>query len=215
MSRVPVILTALAATLALPACAAGSFTGPIEVTRFAAPDTAALGKGTIAVRFARELQNEAALDAFRAAVSDELALQGYTVIGNEEAADQIATVDTSRNSLAGEQSGSPVNVGVGGGTGTFGSGVGVGVGVNLGSLGGGNSSPRVMSELSVSIASQAVGANTQNLWEGRAQFPTSVNSPYAPVAINAQMLAAALFKDFPRGNGQTVSLEASELITPQ
>ncbi|MEL6541625.1 MAG: hypothetical protein AAFP79_05395 [Pseudomonadota bacterium] len=212
MPRAPAILTALAATLVLPACAAGSFTGPIEVTRFATPDTAALGKGTIALRFARELKNEAALDAFRAAVSDELALQGYTLISNEETADQIATVDTSRNSLAGEQGGSPVNVGVGGGTGSFGSGVGLGVGINLG---GGNSSPRVVSELSVSIASNAANANAQNLWEGRAQFPTSVNSPYAPVAINAQTLAAALFKDFPQGNGQTVSLEASELVTPK
>ncbi|MEM7703236.1 MAG: hypothetical protein AAF251_14965 [Pseudomonadota bacterium] len=215
MLRTPTILTALAATLALTACATGSFTGPIEVTRFAAPDTAALGKGTIAVRFAREIENEGALDAFRAAVSDELALKGYTVIGNEETAEQIATVDTSRNSLAGEQRGSPVDVGVGGGTGTFGSGVGLGVGINLGSLGGGSSSPRVLSELSVAIASNAPGTVARNLWEARAQFPTSVNSPYAPVAINAQTLAAALFKDFPQGNGQTVSLDASELVSPK
>jgi len=213
MSQRTPALAALALALGLSACAASPFTGPIEVTRFAAAQTAGLGQGTIAVRFARELENEAALDAFRAAVSDELSLQGYTVIANEEIAGQVATVDTARNPIASAEQGSPVNVGVGGGTGTFGSGVGLGVGINLG--GGGDQSPRVVSELSVAIASRGSSAAPQNLWEARAQFPTSVNSPYAPVEVNARALAAAIFKDFPQGNGQTVSLQASELIEPQ
>jgi len=212
MSRKLSTIAVFALALSLPACAAGSFTGPIEVTRFAAAQTAGLGQGTIALRFARELENEAALDAFRAAVSDELSLQGYTVIANEEVAGQIATIDTARNPIASADQGSPVNVGVGGGTGTFGSGVGLGVGINLG---GGDQSPRVVSELSVAIASRESSAGQQNLWEARAKFPTSVNSPYAPVEVNARALAAAIFKDFPQGNGQTVSLKASELIEPQ
>ncbi len=200
-------LTALAAA----ACASGTYTGPVEVTRFVAPQPAGLGQGTITVRFSEELENQEALDAFRGAISDELSLLGYTVIDNGEIADQIATVDTSRNPIAATGGRDPVNVGVGGGAGTFGSGIGLGVGVNLG---GGSSEPRVVSELSIAIARNGTGAEQQNLWEARAQFPTSVNSPYAPVAVTARTLAAAIFKDFPGGNGQTVILEANELVQP-
>ena len=208
------IRLALTASLAfgLAACAGGAYTGPIEVTRFVSQQPTGLGQGTIAVRFAEELENEDAMDAFRGAVSDQLSLLGYTIVGNEEAAGQIATVTTSRSPVEAAQRGGPVNVGVGGGTGTFGSGVGLGVGINLG---GGNSTPQVVSELAVAIAANAPEASSQNLWEARAQFPTSVKSPYSPVEINARTLAAAIFKDFPGGDGQTVSLKASELVEPQ
>ena len=203
----------IAMALAASACAANPFTGPIEVTRFAAPQTTNLGKGTIALRFARELENEDAADAFRGAISDELALRGYTIIANESIADQIATVDTARNAqAAANEDGSPVSVGVGGGTGGFGTGLGVGVGFNLGSAR--DRSPRVVSELSVAIMENTGAPSRQNLWEARAQFPTSVDSPYAPVAVNARALAAAIFKDFPQGNGETISLNASELVEP-
>jgi hypothetical protein len=206
------LMLALAAGAAfgLSACASGVYTGPVEVTRFVAARPAGLGQGTIALRFAEDLKNEAALDAFRAAVGDQLSLVGYTVIANEETASQIATISTSRNAIAPTQRRSPVNVGVGGGTGTFGGGVGVGLGINLG--GGGDNSPRVVSELSVAIAPNSDDANRQNLWEARAQFPTSIDSPYAPVAVNARTLAAAVFRDFPGGNGETVSIEAAELV---
>ena len=103
-------------------------------------------------------------------------------------------------------------MGVGGGTGTFGTGVGLGVGINLG---GSNNSPQVVSQLSVAIAANDPGSTRQNLWEARAQFPTSVNSPYAPLEISARTLAAAIFKDFPGGDGQTVSLNAKDLLEPQ
>lgn len=204
---------ALALALSLGACATGAYTGPIEVTRFAAPQTADLGQGTIAVRFAREIENEDALDAFRGAVSDELSLLGYTVIANEEIADQIAIIDTSRNAVEAADQGSPVNVGVGGGAGTFGSGVGMGVGINLG--GGGSRGPRVTSELSVAIAKSNGAPGQANLWEARAQFPTGVNSPYAPVDVSARAMAAAIFQGFPQGNGQTISLKAQDLVEPR
>lgn len=200
-----------AIAVSLASCAAGTYTGPVEVTRFVAPQPEGLGQGTIAVRFSEELKNEKALDAFRGAISDELALQGYTIIANEETAGQIATINTSRNPVAAPENNNPVNVGVGGGAGSFGSGLGLGVGFNLG---GGQRSPRVVSELSVSIAANTAGSPRQNLWEARAQFPTSVNSPYAPVAVNARTLAAAIFKDFPGGDGQTVSLKANTLVQP-
>ncbi|MDJ0979345.1 MAG: hypothetical protein QNI87_12535 [Erythrobacter sp.] len=202
-------LSALA-VFGLSACAANTYTGPVEVTRFIGSQPAGLGQGTIALRFSEELENEAALDAFRGAISDELSLLGYTVIANEEIADQIATISTSRTSIPAAEGSDPVNVGVGGSTGSFGSGVGVGVGINLG--GNRDRSPRVISELSVAIASNTNDTNRQNLWEARAQFPTSVNSPYAPVAVNARTLAAAVFKDFPAGSGDTVSIDVDELV---
>ncbi|MEL6737955.1 MAG: hypothetical protein AAFO28_03420 [Pseudomonadota bacterium] len=201
---------AACAALGLSACAGGAYTGPVEVTRFVAEQTPGLGEGTIALRFSEELKNEAALDAFRGAISDELSLLGYTVIDNEETADQIASVSTSRNALAQGQQQNPVNVGVGGSTGTYGSGLGVGVGINLGGMG--QKSPRVVSQLSVAIAANSSDPNRQNLWEARASFPTSVDSPYAPVEVNARALAGAVFEDFPGGNGETVSIDVAELM---
>lgn len=204
--------TALAALglLAVSACAGGAYTGPVEVTRFVAAQPAGLGEGTIALRFSKDLTNEAARAAFRAAIGDELALLGYTVIDNQETAGQIAIIDTSRNPAAQGARRNPVSVGVGGSTGSYGSGVGLGVGINLG--GSGSSSPRVISQLSVAIAPNTADPARRNLWEGRAQFPTSVDSPYAPLEVNARTLATALFRDFPGGNGETVSIEVSELV---
>ncbi|MEO0589053.1 MAG: hypothetical protein AAFZ11_00685 [Pseudomonadota bacterium] len=196
--------------LGLSACAGGAYTGPVEVTRFVSAETAGLGEGTIALRFSEELTNEAALDAFRGAISDELSLLGYTVITNEEIANQIASVSTSRNALGQGPQQNPVSVGVGGSTGTFGTGLGVGVGINLG--GTGSQSPRVVSQLSVAISSNAPDTDRQNLWEARASFPTSVDSPYAPVDTNARALATAVFKDFPGGNGETVSINVADLM---
>ena len=204
------IAFAASAALGLSACAGGAYTGPVEVTRFVAAQTPGLGEGTIALRFSDELTNEAAREAFRGALSDELSLLGYTVIGNEETANQIAFVSTSRNALAQSPQQNPVSVGVGGSTGTFGSGLGVGVGINLGGMG--NTSPRVVSQLNVAIAANTPEPDRQNLWEARASFPTSVDSPYAPVEANARALAAAVFKDFPGGNGDTITVNVADLM---
>ncbi|MEM9086166.1 MAG: hypothetical protein AAGB23_09620 [Pseudomonadota bacterium] len=198
--------------LGLSACA-GAYTGPVEVTTFAAAEPAVLGQGTIALRFSPDLKSEAAIDAFRGAVSDELSLAGYTVIDNAEIADQIARIDTTRTPVAVAGSGNPVNVGVGGSTGTFGSGVGVGVGINLG--GGANNKPRVTSQLSVAISENSDDANARNLWEARAQFTTGIDSSFAPMSVNARTLAAAVFEGFPAGNGDTISLDADDLVQPE
>ena len=198
------IAFAASSALGLSACAGGAYTGPVEVTRFVAPQTPGLGEGTIALRFSDELTNEAAREAFRGALSDELSLLGYTVIGNEEIANQIAIVSTSRNALAQSPQQNPVSVGVGGSTGTFGSGLGVGVGINLG---GGRRGPNAVTELSVRITSAA----GETLWEGRAEQAISVNSDYAEVNASAQALAKALFRDFPGGNGETVSVDVNDL----
>lgn len=195
-----------AAALALSACATSPFTGPVEVTRFVAPESerAGLGQGTIALAFPDEVSNQAARSAFAAAVGAELAALGYTV--TEGSAGQTATIRTSRNAIAApvENNRGPVSVGVGGQTGGFGSGVGMGVGLNLG---GGREGPAAMTELAVRISR----ADGTSLWEGRAQMATGVKSPYSQVDASARALAAGLFRDFPGGNGETVSIDVKKL----
>lgn len=199
-------LAAATAALALSACATSPYTGPVEVTRFVAPASqrAALGQGTIAIAFPDDVTNEAARRAFAAAVGAELAALGYTV--TEGTAGQTAAVRTSRSPIAApvESNRGPISVGVGGQTGGFGSGVGMGVGINLG---GGREGPAAMTELSVRIT-QTDGTT---LWEGRAQLATGVKSPYSQVDTSAAALAAALFRDFPGGNGETVSIDVKQL----
>ncbi|WP_299194546.1 hypothetical protein [uncultured Erythrobacter sp.] len=193
------------AVISLSACVS-SYTGPVEVTRFVAEQRSALGQGTITLSFPEEMENQTARNAFAAAVADELSDLGYTVIldGSAEA-EQIATIRTNRDPIAtAERSRGPVSIGVGGGTGGYGSGVGLGVGINLG---GGSKGPRVMTDLSVRIS----GNDGQSLWEGRAQQPTSINSPYSDVEASARTLAAALFRDFPGGNGDTITLNVDQL----
>jgi hypothetical protein len=200
------LIAPLAAALALGACATTPYTGPVEVTRFVAPSPAGLGSGTIALVFPDEVSNEAARRAFTAAVTAELTRLGYTVVPEGVPASQTASVRTSRNPITAapvERPG-PVNVGIGGQTGGFGSGVGMGVGINLG---GGREGPAAMTELSVRITT----AEGPTLWEGRAQLTTGVKSPYSQVETSARTLAAGLFRGFPGGNGETVTIDAKKL----
>lgn len=195
-----------AAALALSACATTPYTGPVEVTRFVAPDPAGLGQGTITLTFPDEVSNPGARAAFAATVGRELTALGYTVVPEGVPAAQTAAIRTSRNGIAAavENRRGPVNVGVGGQTGGFGSGVGMGVGINLG---GGRENPSVVTDLSVRIT--RTGGET--LWEGRAQIATGVKSPYSQINTSAATLAAGLFRDFPGGNGETVTIDAKKL----
>ena len=43
----------------------------------------------------------------------------------------------------------------------------------------------------------------------------SINSPYAELEASATALAKALFKDFPGGNGETVSIRPKDLQDPE
>jgi hypothetical protein len=202
----PRLLAPLAAALALGACATSPYTGPVEVTRFVAPAPAGLGSGTIALVFPDEVSNEAARRAFTASVTAELTRLGYTVVPEGVPASQTATVRTSRNPITAapvERPG-PVSVGIGGQTGGFGSGLGMGVGINLG---GGREGPAAMTELSVRITT----AEGPTLWEGRAQLTTGVKSPYSLVETSARTLAAGLFRGFPGGNGETVTIDVKKL----
>lgn len=202
----PRLIAPLAAALALGACATTPYTGPVEVTRFVAPSPAGLGSGTIALVFPDEVSNEAARRAFTASVTAELTRLGYTVVPEGVPASQTASVRTSRNPITAapvERPG-PVSVGIGGQTGGFGSGLGMGVGINLG---GGREGPAAISELSVRITA----ADGPTLWEGRAQLTTGVKSPFSQVETSARTLAAGLFRGFPGGNGETVTIDAKKL----
>ena len=208
---------ALMRTALLGLCAAGlaactsTFTGPVEVTRFVSEQPAALGQGTITIEFPEAMDNQNARNAFAAAVADELSALGYDVVldGSAQAVN-LASIRTSRDPIeAITSSRGPVSVGVGGGTGLRGGfGGGVGIGLNLG---GGDNGPRVLSVLSVRIS----GPDGNSLWEGRAQQPVSMRSPYADVDASARTLAAALFSDFPGGNGETVTIDVKDLDVPE
>lgn len=209
----PARITALAlaaAALALPGCASSPYTGPVEVTRFVAPTAGELGRGTIAITFAEDIANLAARNAFAEAVRAELTKAGYTVVPEGVPADQTAAIRSTRTPIvaAPVQRQGPVSVGVGGGIGggggNFGSGLGLGVGINLG---GGREGPAANTALELRIT--RTGGET--LWEGRAQMTTGVKSPYALVGTAARTLAAGLFKDFPGGNGETVTIDAKKL----
>jgi hypothetical protein len=199
------LLAATLAGLALAGCSS-TYTGPVEVTRFVAEQRSAeLGEGAIAVIIPEEMSNKTARAAFQAAVAAELRELGYTIATEPGTAGQTATIRTSREPVGGAgRRRSPVNVGVGGQTGTFGSGVGVGVGINLG---GGEKGPRVVTELAVRI----LGPAGESLWEGRADIETSMDSPYSETRTVAHTLASALFRDFPGGNGETVTIDVSDL----
>lgn len=198
MSRTSSAFTALAA-LALAGCATAP--GPVEVTRFVAPEAAPrLGQGTIFVESAQADQTDSlSFMPYKAAIAAELQKRGYTETDRASAA-QIATVRLERYVLTAEGRRSPVSVGVGGSTGTYGSGLGLGIGINLG----GGERDKLGSILAVSIRETSSSAN---LWEGRADFRVADNSPLAKPQANAQTLAAALFSDFPGNNGETIEVK--------
>ena len=192
----------MAAALSVGACAA-QYTGPVEVTRFVGADTAArLGSGPVFIEAAPGASSPLALSPYTAAVAQQLEQLGY----NESArtgARQIAEVRLERYQISGAGNRSPVSVGVGGSTGTYGSGAGLGLGINLG----GGQRDRIGTQLAVTIRDAATG---QSLWEGRADFQASDNSPLASGPANAQTVAAALFEGFPGNNGETIEVEVSE-----
>ena len=175
-------------------------TGPIEVTRFHVPDTAALGRGPIAVEAAPGM-DPASLEwrSYAAAVGQVLQRAGYPEVLAGSGA-QVAEVRLERRSFQPERSTSPVSVGVGGSTGSYGSGVGVGLGFDL------SGRPPAMTDtlLGVMIRDRATRAV---LWEGRATFTVRADSPLATSQLGAPQLAAALFRDFPGKSGETVLIK--------
>lgn len=200
--RIPLPAVALAATLALGACATPP--GPVEVTRFVAPERVGqLGQGTVFVESLAGPQGDTlALAPYKAAVAAELKRLGY-IEADRAGASQIAQVSVEKYTLAAGGKRSPVSVGVGGSTGSYGSGVGLGIGINLG----GGEKDRLGTTLTVRITDKATQAS---LWEGRADFRPPENSPLARTQANAQTVASALFREFPGNNGETIEVKVSE-----
>jgi hypothetical protein len=191
------LAAATLASLAMAGCVAP--VGPVEVTRFHAPDTSRLGQGTVRVEPAPGMDG-ASLEfrSYAAAVERELQRIGYaSQVAGSGMADQVAQVSLTRRSLVPGRDGNPVSVGVGAGTGSYGSSVGVGIGINLS----GPPPEEVTSELSVMLRDRASG---QSLWEGRASFTVRAGSPLAGTQLGAARLAQALFSDFPGRSGETV-----------
>jgi hypothetical protein len=188
-----------AALLALGACVAP--TGPIEVTRFHAPDITALGKGTIAVEAAPGLDpGSLEWKTYQIAVARQLALLGYGEAAVGTPSTQVALLRLARQTYRPERSGSPVSVGVGGSTGSYGSGVGLGIGLNLS----GRPPEQVQTELGVIIKDRASGTA---LWEGRASFQVKASSPLADTQLGAPKMAEALFAGFPGTSGETIEVK--------
>ena len=201
MKPLPLAL-GLAAALSLAGCTTP--VGPVEVTRFVAPERAAqLGTGRIFVESAPGAEGDGlALTPYKAAVAAELRSLGYSE-SDRAGAGQIAEVSLERYVLSAGGRRSPVSVGVGGSTGSYGSGVGVGIGINLG----GGEKDRLGTQLGVTIRDKASG---ESIWEGRADFQPPENSPLARGQANAQTVASALFREFPGNNGETIEVEVSE-----
>ena len=171
------------------------------VTRFHAPELAALGKGTIAVEPVQGL-DPASLEwqTFRDAVIRQLVQMGYSEAATGTPSAQVAELRLSRETFQPDRAGSPVSVGIGGSTGSYGSGLGVGIGLNLSP----KPSAQVETLLSVIIKDRA---STKSLWEGRASFAVSVKSPLAETGLAAPKLATALFQGFPGTSGETIEVK--------
>ncbi|MEP5936768.1 MAG: hypothetical protein ABJ239_00420 [Erythrobacter sp.] len=196
---------ALAASL-LVGCATTAAPGPVEVTRFHnANAIGQVGQGTVFVETAAgEEGNSLELAAYKLEVLNELVKLGYREAARADA-DHIAQVSLDRYSIKPETKGrGPVSVGVGGSTGGYGSGVGLGIGLNLG---GGGQKERVGTDISVRLRNATDNAS---LWEGRASLSVGRDSPLAAPAANADIIADALFRDFPGNDGETIEIEVNE-----
>jgi hypothetical protein len=195
------LISLIAAPLALAGCVAP--VGPVEVTRFHEP--AAIGQlaqGTIAVVPAPGIEEEAGdsleFASYRTAIASELQGLGYRYVTSPNPA-QVAELRIERIVYRPGRDGGPVTVGGGASTGSYGSGVGVGIGIDLS----GPPPEQVTTEMQVMIRDRSSG---RTLWEGRASFTVRADSPLAGTQLGAPKLAAALFRDFPGNNGETVEV---------
>jgi len=195
------VLRSLALACALPATLSGCVApvGPVEVTRFIAPDAPQFARGVIRVEPAPGQPDDLEFRAYAAAVGRELTRLGYRepLPGTDAAAPQVALVTLERQRFQPQRSRGPVSVGVGGATGGYGSGVGLGLGIDLS----GPPPEQVGTRLSVTIRERPSG---KSLWEGRAAFTVRADSPLAQTSLGSAKMAEALFKDFPGRSGETI-----------
>lgn len=192
----------LAASAALSACVAP--VGPVEVTRFHAPDIARLGRGTIRVEPAPGQADNLEFRAYAASVARELARVGYSEpLPGQSGSEQVALLTLERQTFKPQRSRGPVSVGVGGATGGYGSGVGLGLGIDLS----GPPKDQVGTRIFVAIRERAAPPAATALWEGRAQFTVRADSPLAQAPLGSAKVAEALFKGFPGQSGETIQVK--------
>lgn len=219
MTHIPckaLALFTLASAVLLSGCStARSFSTPVEVTRFAAPQINPLSASPIMLEMGITQGDNIRLDgaptraardddAFLNAVANALEALGFAV--TTENAPYIATISVNRFvEVAGKRS--PISVGGGGSVGSYGSGIGLGIGIDLS----GPDPDKIDTQLSIRIRPAAENtASTrlpQAIWEGRARFTASANNDLADPALAAQRLAGALFSGFPGRSGETIEVE--------
>jgi hypothetical protein len=137
--------------------------------------------------------------SYQTAITRELQRVGYSpaAAGTTQ---QVAEVRVERFTVSPDRARGPVSVGVGGSTGSYGGGVGVGIGLDLS----GRPKEQVTTQVSVMIRDAGTRAT---VWEGRASFTVAASSPLAQTQLGAARIAAALFKDFPGNNGETIEVQ--------
>lgn len=191
-----IIIAACSAMLA--ACTTPSYVSPTQVTRFTGAAPADLGKGTISVEPASDMDgNSIEFALFGDELREELTALGYNVV--QSGGEQIAVLDISQLVAEGERN-RPVSVGGSAGVGSYGSGVGLGVGIDLS----GPPPDRIDTQVAVYIRPADSGGN---MWEGRARFTATANSEFADPALAADRVMEALFTDFPGPSGETIEVE--------
>ncbi|GLT01084.1 hypothetical protein GCM10007897_24750 [Sphingobium jiangsuense] len=205
MSRhLSLAVMAMMGGLALSGCAASI--PPVEVTRFHAPGAAVPRTGGIVVEPQPGPRDDSIeYRTFAGAVAQELQRVGFTDETGRQtlrASDYVALIAYDREVRSPLDAGgrSPVSVGVGGATGSYGSGLGVGIGINLS----GKPKDVVVTRLSVQIRRRA---DSQPVWEGRAETSAKVGTPASQAGLSAGKLAAALFKDYPGRSGETITVK--------
>lgn len=191
-----------AAALALSACVAP--VGPVEVTRFHAPDITRLGRGTIAVEPAQGQADSLEFRTYAGSVARELTKLGYTeVLPGQAPSAQVALLTLERQTFKPQRERGPVSVGVGGATGGYGSGVGLGLGFDLS----GPPKDQIGTRMFVAIRERAAPATATALWEGRAEFVVRADSPLAQAPLGSAKMTEALFKGFPGQSGETIQVK--------
>jgi hypothetical protein len=192
-------ILALASSLALSACVAPI--GPVEVTRFHAPDIAQLGHGSIRVEPAAGQADDLEFRTYAAAVGRELTRLGYTLpLPGEAGSQQVTLLTLDRRIYKPERTRGPVSVGGAAATGNYGSGAGLGVSIDLS----GPPKDQAATRVFVSIRERAAPPSATALWEGRAVFAVRADSPLAQAPLGSAKLAEALFKGFPGQSGETI-----------
>lgn len=194
LPRTPLLLLGIAA---LSGCVAP--TGPVEVTRFHAPEAQATARGLIRIEAAPGQDGQSIeFRSYAGAVARELTRLGYTeAIPGSAAPAQVAVLAIDRRAFQPQRARGPVSVGAGGTAGSYGSGVGLGLAIDLS----GPPPEQVVTEMRVAIRDAASG---RAFWEGRASFTVRSASPLAQTSLGAAKMAEALFKDFPGRSGETI-----------